>query len=115
MTGTSGVFRVLTTMPKDAFAVIRANTDGRSAVQSRAYRTVERSAPELHGALLTSSLQECELQSVMSELDTAWGAMKRTHWGITMKVIGTVRGTGGTAGASYLREAAEARLFPALG
>ncbi|WP_328928806.1 hypothetical protein OG429_32440 [Streptomyces sp. NBC_00190] len=115
VTGTSGVFRVLTTMPKDAFAVIRANTDGRSAVQSRAYRTVERSAPELHGALLTSSLQECELQSVMSELDTAWGAMKRTHWGITMKVIGTVRGTGGTAGASYLREAAEARLFPALG
>ncbi|MFD0350549.1 hypothetical protein ACFQ0M_40090 [Kitasatospora aburaviensis] len=40
--------------------------------------------------------------------------MKRTHWGITMKIIGMVRGTGGTAGASYLREAAEARLFPDL-
>ncbi|MFE9632766.1 hypothetical protein [Streptomyces sp. NPDC006463] len=113
--GTSGVFRVLTTMPKDAFAVIRANTDGRSAVQSRAYRTVERSCPELHSALLSSSVHQYELQSVMRELDTAWGAMKRTHWGITMKVIGKVRGTGGTAGASYLREAAEARLFPALG
>ncbi|MFI0982047.1 hypothetical protein ACH4SP_34195 [Streptomyces sp. NPDC021093] len=113
--GTSGVFRVLTTMPKDAFAVIRANTDGRSAVQSEAYRTVETSAPELHRALLHSGLRRPELTSAMGELDTSWGAMKRTHWGITMKVIGAVRGTGGTAGASYLREAAEARLFPALG
>ncbi|MGW0752681.1 hypothetical protein [Streptomyces sp. NPDC002587] len=113
--GTPAVFRVLTTMPKDAFAVIRANTDGRSAVQSKAYRTVERSSPKLHRTLLASSLQEHELHCAMRELDTSWGAMKRTHWGITMKVIGQVRGTGGTAGASYLREAAGARLFPALG
>ncbi|MET9700747.1 hypothetical protein ABZY31_28045 [Streptomyces sp. NPDC006529] len=112
--GTSGVFRVLTTMPKDAFAVIRANTDGRSAVQSTSYRTVEQTAPELYRTLLRSPVEEGELSSVMRELDEAWGAMKRTHWGITMKVIGQVRGTGGTAGASYLREAAEARLFPAL-
>ncbi|MFJ3794137.1 hypothetical protein [Kitasatospora sp. NPDC090091] len=112
--GTSAVFRVLTTMPRDAFAVIRANTDGRSAVQSRAYRTVERSCPALHRALLDSGLPQGELIPVMAELDDAWGAMKRTHWGITMKIIGMVRGTGGTAGASYLREAAEARLFPDL-
>ncbi|MFE9411703.1 hypothetical protein ACFYN0_23390 [Streptomyces sp. NPDC006704] len=115
VTGTSGVFRVLTTMPKDAFAVIRANTDGRSAVQSRTYRAVERSCPTLHLALVRSGLPEAELAPAMAELDAAWGAMKRTHWGITMKVIGTVRGTGGTDGASYLREAAEVRLFPVLG
>ncbi|MER7847128.1 hypothetical protein ABTZ03_24615 [Kitasatospora sp. NPDC096077] len=114
LAGTSGVFRVLTTMPKDAFAVIRANTDGRSAVQSRSYRGVERSCPTLHLALLESGLPQEELQPVMAELDEAWGAMKRTHWGITMKIIGSVPGTGGTAGAAYLREAAEARLFPAL-
>ncbi|WP_330333700.1 hypothetical protein OHS33_30920 [Streptomyces sp. NBC_00536] len=113
--GTSGVFRVLTTMPKDAFAVIRANTDGRSAVQSTAYRTIERTSPELHRTLLRGTLDQAELAPVMGELDTAWGAMKRTHWGVTMKVIGQVRGTGGTAGASYLREAADVRLFPALG
>ncbi|MEV6975744.1 hypothetical protein [Kitasatospora sp. NPDC093806] len=112
--GTSAVFRVLTTMPKDAFAVIRANTDGRSAVQSRAYRAVERSCPTLHLTLERSGLPKEELRSAMAELDAAWGAMKRTHWGITMKIIGSVRGTGGTAGAAYLREAAEARLFPAL-
>ncbi|MFD0279211.1 hypothetical protein ACFVHB_35690, partial [Kitasatospora sp. NPDC127111] len=112
--GTSAVFRVLTTMPKDAFAVIRANTDGRSAVQSRAYRAVERSGPTLHRTLLDSGLPQDELREAMAELDDAWGAMKRTHWGITMKIIGMVRGTGGTAGASYLREAAEARLFPGL-
>ncbi|MFJ5679591.1 hypothetical protein [Streptomyces sp. NPDC093097] len=112
--GTSGVFRVLTTMPKDAFAVIRANTDGRSAVQSRSYRTVERSCPTLHLTVQRGDLPADGLRSAMRELDTAWCAMKRTHWGITVKIIGAVRGTGGTAGAAYLREAAEARLFPAL-
>ncbi|MFD0350550.1 hypothetical protein ACFQ0M_40095 [Kitasatospora aburaviensis] len=71
--GTSAVFRVLTTMPRDAFAVIRANTDGRSAVQSRAYRAVERSCPELHRALLDSGLPQDELHPVMAELDDAWG------------------------------------------
>ena len=40
--------------------------------------------------------------------------MKRGHWGIALKVIGTVPGTGGTAGASYLKNAAMMSLFPRL-
>ncbi|WP_326640735.1 hypothetical protein OIE67_15280 [Nonomuraea fuscirosea] len=135
---TGSLYRVLTTMPKESFALIRSSTDGRSAIQSRAYREVERlSAPlpteQLPMELLRlderprpgRSLQEeylaagagpplDGLAAAMAGLDEAWQAMKRTHWGITLKIIGRVPGTGGSSGADYLREAAERPLFPAL-
>lgn len=139
MAATPPLYRVLTTIDKAAFAVIRDNTDGRSAIQSRPYRMVEmlcapRNPPphvvdkipkiELSGP----SLQEVHERAVarhgeaalrpvteaMARFDKAWRSAKLTHWGITMKVIGQVRGTGGTAGAHYLRDAADIRLFPAL-
>ncbi|WP_234809989.1 hypothetical protein [Mycolicibacterium moriokaense] len=135
------LFRVLTTMPIEAFSVIRGFTDGRSAVQSRAYREIQFScAPPdrdhmqhiqniqnvhhidagevtLQEAYLTtqSTLADAvHLEQSMRRLDRAWGAMKRGHWGITLKIIGSVPGTGGTAGASYLQTAAKASLFPGL-
>ena len=128
------LFRVLTTMPIDVFSVIRGFTDGRSAVQSRAYREIQFScAPadrRLH-RIQHIDAGEATLQDVylstrstladashfeksMRRLDRAWGAMKRGHWGITLKIIGSVPGTGGTAGASYLQTAAKASLFPGL-
>ncbi|WP_146060485.1 hypothetical protein [Amycolatopsis sp. CA-128772] len=114
------LYRVVTTMPPAAFAVIRAHTDGRSAIQSRGFRRVE--------ALCAGTLQEAVLRAgdrlggvatarvcaELGRLDEAWCAMKRTHWGITLKIIGTVPGTGGTTGAEYLRRAAGVPLFPAL-
>jgi len=130
---TRTLYRVLTTMPRDSFAVIRSYTQGRSAIQSRSYWTIQRLAaplppdcdPAETGASPIRSLQEAYLEAggharlpglaqAMSELDEAWRAMKRTHWGITLKVIGRVPGTGGTAGADYLKESATRRLFPQL-
>jgi tryptophan 2,3-dioxygenase len=128
------LFRVLTTMPIDAFSVIRGFTDGRSAVQSRAYREIQFScAPgdrslhhiqhidageaTLQCAYLStrSTLADAmHFEKSMRRLDRAWGAMKRGHWGITRKIIGSVPGTGGTAGASYLQTAAKSSLFPGL-
>ncbi|MDT2009058.1 hypothetical protein FXW78_42680 [Rhodococcus opacus] len=129
------LFRVLTTMPVDAFSIIRGFTDGRSAVQSRAFREVEfacaptdprnfeRSAKidigedtlqDVYLAMRKTHPDASVLEESMRRLDRAWGAMKRGHWGITLKVIGTVRGTGGTAGASYLQNAARKSLFPRL-
>lgn len=129
------LFRVLTTMPVDAFSIIRGFTHGRSAVQSRAFRDVEfacaprsqRStdhAPKVHDeqptletvflAMRHALPDAVPLEESMRRLDRAWGAMKRGHWGITLKVIGTVPGTGGTAGASYLQSAAKVPLFPGL-
>jgi tryptophan 2,3-dioxygenase len=129
------LFRVLTTMPVDAFSIIRGFTHGRSAVQSRAFREIEFSCAPLDPGDLEHSTKidvgEATLQDVylampkthpdasvletsMRRLDRAWGAMKRGHWGITLKVIGTVPGTGGTAGASYLKTAAMKSLFPRL-
>lgn len=130
------LYRVMTTMPPEAFAVIRANTDGRSAVQSRWFRLIEqlgapRPAPPAVDGLPDISIDGPTVQDTflgaarglgqddllalaepLAELDAAWSAMKRTHWGVALKIIGSVPGTGGTTGADYLRRAAELPLFP---
>ncbi len=121
----SALFRVLTTMPVDAFAVIRGYTSGRSAIQSEAYRRVidlsggpaEADGPTLEAAFLAhrDEIADAEaLEHAMIRLDRGWSVMKRSHWGITLKIIGKVSGTGGTDGASYLRTAVDAPLFPTL-
>ncbi|MFB4313826.1 hypothetical protein [Actinomadura sp. 21ATH] len=135
---TAALYRVVTTMPKESFAVIREYTSGRSALQSRAYREVELHSaarprhphadkipavdaprPTLQDAFVAASgrLPESGLTGVamqLARLEGAWRGMKRTHWGITLKIIGTVPGTGGTAGSDYLKTMAEVPLFPAL-
>lgn len=132
------LYRVLTTMSREGFAIIRAHTEGRSAIQSRAYRQVERiTAPRPRTAtddkvarveVPSPTLQEVfqELAPVLGEpalepvaaamarLDDSWRAMKRTHWGITRKIIKDSPGTGGTTGADYLKATAAIPLFPDL-
>jgi hypothetical protein len=138
--GTPILYRVLTTMSREGFAIIRGHTVGRSAVQSRAYREIERTcAPRPPGPVEVKvadvrvpgpSLQELYLElaassgvggrglaavaDALARLDDGWRSMKRTHWGITLKIIGRVPGTGGSSGASYLKTAAERSLFPQL-
>jgi hypothetical protein len=116
-------------MPKDAFAIIRKYTAGRSAVQSRSFRRVEQSAASgpdggwdrptmqeeflLAGRRLPAEAVE-RVRAAMVRLDESWRAMKRSHWGITLKTIGRVPGTGGTAGADYLHRSSRLPLFPTL-
>lgn len=132
------LYRVVTTMPRASFAVIREYTNGRSAIQSRSYRqidlvcaprqpspaadrmpAVEVVSPTLQGTFfaIAGRLDAAEVDRLavsMRALDAAWRSMKRTHWGITLKIIGRVPGTGGTAGADYLKHAADVSLFPML-
>ncbi|MFE2088225.1 hypothetical protein [Streptomyces sp. NPDC059460] len=132
------LYRVLTGMPIDSFAVIRAYTDGRSAIQSRWYRQVEAfcvpgqpmptgkkipavvvEGPGLDATFASRAAnlpadRAAQVAEAMERLDKAWGAMKRNHWGLTLKIIGDVPGTGGTSGASYLKTAAQVPLFPRL-
>lgn len=128
------MFRLLGTMPVASFAVIRGYTHGRSAIQSLAYRKVEAACSRhlqavpsgartvrYDGASLEDAYQsvrthpEAELlAAALRRLDAAWRGMKRSHWGITLRIIGNVPGTGGTSGASYLKVAADTPLFPAL-
>lgn len=131
----TALYRVLTTMPRSTFAIIRKYTAGRSAVQSLAYRQVERtSAPPVDGGQALPAadgrptLQEVFLRvrgelpapaaervlAAMLRVDHAWRALKRSHWGITLKTIGRVPGTGGTTGADYLYRTSMVPLFPAL-
>ncbi|GGS85081.1 hypothetical protein [Streptomyces chromofuscus] len=131
MTVLPALFRLLGTMPIEAFAVIRGYTSGRSAVQSRSYRRIEAAcAPRPPSDAVGTSWTGPTLQEVWSDvrtrpgadrlteqlrrLDTSWRGMKRSHWGITLRIIGEVPGTGGTAGASYLKNTSETPLFPAL-
>ncbi|MGW1539056.1 hypothetical protein ACWCPM_01945 [Streptomyces sp. NPDC002309] len=131
MTVLPALFRLLGTMPVEVFAVIRGYTDGRSAVQSRSYRRIEAAcAPHPTSGPADALWSGPTLQDLWTDvrtrpgadrltgqlrrLDTSWRGMKRSHWGITLRVIGQVPGTGGTAGASYLRTTSETPLFPAL-
>jgi tryptophan 2,3-dioxygenase len=133
------LYRIVTTMPREAFAIIRGLSNGRSAIQSRPYWLVETlTAPrELsaeirdevpHVGISGPTLQEafaerCDrfgsaslrpVAETMRRLDRAWRAMKRTHWGITRKIIGEAPGTGGTTGVHYLEASAQVPLFPIL-
>ncbi|MFI8204762.1 hypothetical protein [Streptomyces sp. NPDC085937] len=131
MTVLPALFRLLGTMPVKAFAVIRGYTSGRSAVQSRSYRRIEAACAPLPPSGVVDApwtgptLQEAWsdvrtrpgadlLTEQLRRLDTLWRGMKRSHWGITLRIIGEVPGTGGTAGASYLKTTSETPLFPAL-
>ncbi|RKT54661.1 hypothetical protein [Saccharothrix australiensis] len=131
LTAASALYRVLTTMPKEAFAIIRGHTAGRSAIQSSAYRRVELAAAAAHDDRSGTSaeplqdvfraalrwLPEADADAVreaMRRADEAWCVLKRSHWGITIKTIGHVPGTGGTTGAGYLDKASRQPLFPAL-
>lgn len=135
---TSALYRILTTIPPETFAVIRDHTHGASAIQSRPYQMIELvSAKRPDGPYssekgpeftVVATLQEeflarmggwdadeaRRLQEEMLALDAAWRSMKRTHWGVTLKIIGRVSGTGGTTGADYLKAAANIELFPML-
>ncbi|MGW2377570.1 hypothetical protein [Kitasatospora sp. NPDC001683] len=135
---TPALYRVLTTIPPETFAVIRDHTHGASAIQSRPYQMIELvSAKRADGPYamekgpmftVPATLQEefleraggwdtaeaRRLQEAMLGLDAAWRSMKRTHWGVTLKIIGKVSGTGGTTGADYLKAAANIELFPML-
>ncbi|MDF9815310.1 hypothetical protein [Streptomyces sp. SPB162] len=137
---TRTLFRVLTTMPSEAFSVIRDNTDGRSAIQSRSHRRVEllsapppattappsrepapaeAAGPTLQEAFLRrepllSGPEAHRLTAALRALDGSWTTAKRTHWGITLKIIGSVPGTGGTSGADYLEAKSQVPLFPFL-
>ena len=106
----SALFRVLGTMPVEVFAVIRGFTTGRSAVQSLTYRRIEASCAPRDPATVTGvtsvawngpTLQEAylalpgaaaadRLGTQMRRLDAAWRRMKRGHWGLTLRIIGTV-------------------------
>lgn len=131
MTVLPALFRLLGTMPVEVFAVIRGYTSGRSAVQSRSYRRIEAAcAPRPPSGAVDTLWTGPTLQDLWSDLrtrpggdrlteqlrrlDTSWRGMKRSHWGITLRIIGEVPGTGGTAGASYLKTTSETPLFPVL-
>ena len=54
------------------------------------------------------------LAEKLLDIDDAMAAWRQKHVLTVERIIGNKRGTGGSAGASYLRSTLEKRLFPEL-
>jgi tryptophan 2,3-dioxygenase len=80
--------------------------DGSTASISQAWLEVYRS-PERWFELY-------ELAEKLLDIDDAMVAWRQKHVLTVERIIGNKRGTGGSAGASYLRSTLEKRLFPEL-
>jgi len=55
-----------------------------------------------------------ELAEKLVDIDDAFAAWRHKHVLTVERIIGNKRGTGGSAGASYLRSTLEKRIFPEL-
>jgi tryptophan 2,3-dioxygenase len=116
-------FRILATMPKERFAVVRQFTAGASGLQSQSFTSIEALCSldpvSLDGAIQATAAglepaRQARLLRAGAELDHEWLQWKRTHWAIANRLIGGVPGTGGTAGARYLRARMDGPLLPSL-
>ncbi len=55
-----------------------------------------------------------EMSEKLVDLDEAYALWRYRHLKVVERVIGSKRGTGGTAGVNYLRQVIDDRLFPEL-
>ena len=55
-----------------------------------------------------------ELAEELVDLEDGFGTWRFRHMRTVERVIGHRRGTGGTAGVAYLKQAVERRFFPEL-
>lgn len=136
-----GALRVLATIRKESFGVIRQRTSAASGLQSVSFKRVElicaaQSKERLLSAGYTDPViaalaraDEPTIESVIRRrraigdrrlvaslraLDREWLRWKRAHWSTAARVIGEQPGTGGTEGATYLRAHVPTPLFPIL-
>lgn len=132
----------LSTLDRSQFAVIRQATVGSSAIQSEGYHSFEnacaRASPartrhDPHWDASATASPAVTLDEAVARaraeigdavlgrtvehllaVDVAHRGWKRTHVAVAERLIGPVRGTGGTDGVGYLRNFADAPLFPDL-
>lgn len=116
-------FRILATMPRERFAVIRQFTEGASGLQSQTFTAIEALCvlddTPLDGAIQDTATRlgpssQARLLRAGAELDHEWLQWKRTHLAVASRLIGEVPGTGGTAGVRYLRARMDAALLPSF-
>ena len=131
------LFSLVATMQPEAFLTFREYTEGASAIQSRSYKTVESlsrrpdverlagpgydATPEVRErilvgqATLQDAVAQCpdsgEMREAMAAFEASVLAWRRTHHNLAVRVLGTKRGTGYTAGVSYLAQHKDTPLF----
>ena len=60
------------------------------------------------------ALDAYEMAEKLVDIDEQYSLWRYRHLKVVQRVIGMKRGTGGTAGVSYLRQVADTVLFPEL-
>ena len=135
------LFSLVATMQPQAFLTFREFTDGASAIQSRSYKAVEslcrtperarvdspayQSVPEVRERVLAGQAtiddalafaQACgtelgAVRAAMTRFEEAILAWRQTHYRMAMRMLGERRGTGHTAGVSYLGAARSIPVF----
>ncbi len=137
----SPCFSLVATMQPEAFLIFREFTDGASAIQSRTYKEIESlcrrpdesrltgpgydATPEVREKVragrttLDDAASQAQLspedatslRAAMDAFETEVFAWRRTHHNIATRMLGLKRGTGYTAGVSYLAEALDTPVF----
>jgi tryptophan 2,3-dioxygenase len=128
------IWSLVGTMRHEAFLEFREYTDGASAIQSRNYKSAEAtcrrpdqarldspaylSVPEVRQRVLAglpnlddavSGAPDGQVHAAMERFEAAVFKWRKTHYRLAVRMLGERRGTGGSAGVSYL---AEARTIP---
>jgi len=91
-----------------------------SALQRAGFDTADGSVEALAGAWLKVYkdaerwFELYELAEKLVDIDDAMAAWRHKHVLTVERIIGNKRGTGGSAGAAYLRSTLEKRIFPEL-
>jgi tryptophan 2,3-dioxygenase len=127
----SSQLAALETLPPQHFARLRANLGTSSGVQSTQFRSVEATSARLEDQFLQwlfakrLSIEELYLgpgprmlyfvAEGLLEYEQQFSRWRFTHVQLVERVIGPMtKGTGGTAGAGYLKRSVDERFFPRL-
>jgi tryptophan 2,3-dioxygenase len=137
----SPLFSLIATMQPEAFLTFRQFTDGASAIQSRNYKLMESacrtpdrervdsaaylSVPDVRAVVLAgrttidralqkAPLDDEQMTSVHAAMDAFANHLlkwRRTHHSVAGRMLGERRGTGDTAGQSYLAQGMTIPVF----
>jgi tryptophan 2,3-dioxygenase len=130
---------ILATVSAESFASFRPLLEGQGGIESRRYRLIEaicsrpssqRLASLAFAFLPVSEIPTDTVEAAVSDsgsaprieeivhaltaFDDSFIGWKAAHYRITARIVADLAGTGGTEGASYLRENLQTSLMPAL-
>jgi tryptophan 2,3-dioxygenase len=121
-----GQLDILETMTPKQFAAFRPELGTASGFQSEQFRVIERTLGDIYRSLLTflgdtalddayaAEGEQAEVCEALVDIDEGIQEWRYRHVMMVQRIIGARMGTGGSAGADYLRSTLFRPAFPAL-